>query len=276
MKIFDPHIHCYSRTTDDYERMATVGVRVVVEPAFWLGSDRQYPESYFDYFKHILTFEPTRAKEFGNIEHYSCIAMNPKEANNLEIAHKVIDGMEEYLQHERCLALGEVGFDLITDAEEEIMIRQLEMAKDLDLLVMVHTPHTQKREGTYKTCEILEKVGIDKDKVILDHNDHDTMDIAVDYGAWNAMTIYSTKVLVEDALDLLGKYGTDRMMINTAADWGPADPLNIAKTAAAMRRVGYSDQEIEKLVWDNPYNYYKQSGKLKLDHLKGEFHETSI
>ncbi|WP_163580778.1 TatD family hydrolase [Gracilibacillus saliphilus] len=265
MKIFDPHIHCYSRTTDDYQRMGAAGVRVVVEPSFWLGSDRQYAESYFDYFKHILTFEPTRAKQFGNIEHFSCIGMNPKEANNLEIAHEVIDGMGEYLEHERCLALGEIGFDLITDAEEEIMVRQLQMAKELDLLVMVHTPHTQKRKGTYKTCEILEQVGINKDKVILDHNNQDTMDIAVDYGAWSAMTIYPTKVLVDGALELLGKYGTDRMMINTAADWGPADPLNIANTALAMRKAGYSDEEIEKLVWDNPFNYYKQSGKLNLE-----------
>ena len=37
MRIFDPHIHMTSRTTDDYERMAAAGVRAVVEPAFWLG-----------------------------------------------------------------------------------------------------------------------------------------------------------------------------------------------------------------------------------------------
>lgn len=123
MKFFDPHIHCYSRTTDDYERMSLAGVQAVVEPSFWLGSERCYPETYFDYFLHILGFEPKRAKEYG-IEHYSCVAMNPKEANNLKIAHQVIDGLPEFLRHERCLAVGEVGFDQITDAEEEIMRRQ--------------------------------------------------------------------------------------------------------------------------------------------------------
>ena len=33
MKIFDPHVHMTSRTTDDYEAMAAAGVVVVVEPA---------------------------------------------------------------------------------------------------------------------------------------------------------------------------------------------------------------------------------------------------
>jgi len=41
MKIIDPHIHAIARTTDDLEAMATAGIVAVVEPAFWLGSDRR-------------------------------------------------------------------------------------------------------------------------------------------------------------------------------------------------------------------------------------------
>ncbi len=37
-RYFDPHIHMYSRTTDDYERMSVAGIDVVVQPSFWLGS----------------------------------------------------------------------------------------------------------------------------------------------------------------------------------------------------------------------------------------------
>ena len=38
MRIFDPHIHMTSRTTDDYEAMAAAGIEAIIEPAFWLGS----------------------------------------------------------------------------------------------------------------------------------------------------------------------------------------------------------------------------------------------
>lgn len=261
MRYFDPHIHCYSRTTDDYERMSVAGVRVVVEPAFWLGSERTHPQTHFDYFEHVLTFEPKRAAQYG-IDHYCCLAMNPKESKNLEVAHQVIDGLPEYLKRDRCLALGEIGFDLITPAEEEIMRRQLHLAKDLGILVMVHIPHTNKRVGTERTIELLNEVGLDPNQVILDHNNSDTIDLAVEYGGFRGMTIYPGKVSIKEALDIMDQYGTEKMMINTAADWGPADPLNVAKTAMGMRKHGYSDEQIEELVWHNPIQFYRQSGKL--------------
>src|SRR5438067_13939430 len=108
MIFIDPHLHAYSRTTDDYQRMYQCGIRAIVEPSFWLGSARKYAGSFFDYFKHILEFEPTRSRKFG-IDHFACIAMNPKEADNLALATEVIDGIGEYLDHERCVAIGEIG-----------------------------------------------------------------------------------------------------------------------------------------------------------------------
>jgi uncharacterized protein len=264
MKYFDPHIHCYSRTTDDYEKMSLAGVRAVVEPAFWLGSERRYPETYFDYFQHLLTFEQQRAKQYG-IEHYCCLAMNPKEANNLSIANQVIDGLPAYLQHERCLAMGEVGFDRITVEEEAVLRRQLKLAKQLQMLVMVHTPHQNKREGTRRTIEILKEEGLEPDRVLIDHNNSDTMDLSVAYGGWSGMTIYPTKVSTSEAIEIMEHYSTHKIMINTAADWGPSDPLNVVKTALEMRKKGYAENIIQELVWHNPVRFYGQSGKLKLD-----------
>ena len=54
MVIIEPHIHMYSRTTDDYEAMYRAGIRACVEPSFWLGADRQYAGTFFDYFRLIL------------------------------------------------------------------------------------------------------------------------------------------------------------------------------------------------------------------------------
>ena len=65
MRIFDPHIHMTSRTTDDYEAMYAAGVRAVVEPAFWLGQPRTSPASFFDYFDSLLGWEPFRAAQYG-------------------------------------------------------------------------------------------------------------------------------------------------------------------------------------------------------------------
>ena len=54
MRIFDPHIHMTSRTTDDYEAMYAAGVRALVEPAFWLGQPRTSVGSFTDYFDALV------------------------------------------------------------------------------------------------------------------------------------------------------------------------------------------------------------------------------
>ncbi|HEV7710252.1 MAG TPA: hydrolase TatD, partial [Asanoa sp.] len=74
MRIFDPHIHMTSRTTDDYERMAAAGVRALVEPAFWLGQPRTSVDSFTDYFDSLVGWEPFRAGQFG-IRHHATIAL---------------------------------------------------------------------------------------------------------------------------------------------------------------------------------------------------------
>jgi predicted metal-dependent TIM-barrel fold hydrolase len=78
MKIFDPHVHMTSRTTDDYEAMANAGILAVVEPAFWLGQIRTQAGSFIDYYNSLTGWEPFRASQFG-IRHFCTIGLNPKE-----------------------------------------------------------------------------------------------------------------------------------------------------------------------------------------------------
>ncbi|UGA40151.1 hypothetical protein JOS77_12860 [Chromobacterium haemolyticum] len=75
MKMFDPHIHMTSRTTDDYQAMSRAGISVVVEPAFWMGQPRRHVGSFDDYFLSLLGWERFRAAQFG-IRHF-CTGPQP-------------------------------------------------------------------------------------------------------------------------------------------------------------------------------------------------------
>ena len=77
MKLFDPHIHMTSRTTDDYEAMAAAGIAAIVEPAFWLGQPRTHVGTFEDYFLSLLGWERFRASQFG-IRHFCTLALNPQ------------------------------------------------------------------------------------------------------------------------------------------------------------------------------------------------------
>jgi predicted metal-dependent TIM-barrel fold hydrolase len=54
------------------------GIRACVEPSFWLGAQRKYSGTFFDYYTLILDFETVRARRFG-IDHFAAVSMNPKE-----------------------------------------------------------------------------------------------------------------------------------------------------------------------------------------------------
>jgi predicted metal-dependent TIM-barrel fold hydrolase len=265
VKIFDPHCHMVSRSTDDYERMALCGITAVVEPAFWLGEPRKRAGSFFDYFDHITGFERQRAAGYL-IDHYATIAMNPRESNNTALRDEVLKEMGRWLDRPSVVAVGEIGFDDITDEEEASIRAQFEIARRANLPVLVHTPHVRKLEGTVRTIEIIKDLKFPVDRVILDHNTEETIEESRRSGCWCGHTIYPvTKLSPERAVNILEKYGTDRMLINSSCDWGPADPLSVPRAVLEMRRRGFSEAEIKKVVWDNPIAFFGQSRRLSPD-----------
>jgi predicted metal-dependent TIM-barrel fold hydrolase len=264
MKIIEPHIHTSSRTTDDLERMAVAGIVAVMEPAFWLGSDRRYAESFFDYFNHILNFETSRVEQFG-MKHFCAIGINPKEAENLPLSKAVIAGMSEYLEHERAVAVGEIGLNHITPNEEAVFKMQLEVARDRNLPVVIHLPHFNKVEGLKRVLAAVAETKIPRNLILVDHNTEDTIAAARDAGVWTGMTVYPiTKLTPRRAADIVYEFGVERMLVNGSADWGISDPLAVPKVVSLMRREGRADGEIERLVYHNPVEFYGQSGKFRL------------
>lgn len=265
MRIFDPHIHMTSRTTDDYEAMAAAGVKALVEPAFWLGQPRTNVGSFADYFASLVGWEPFRAQQFG-ISHHCTIALNPKEANDTGLASDVLEILPRYLAKDRVVAIGEVGYDSMTPAEDAAFSAQIALAIEHELPMMVHTPHRDKLEGTKRTLDVLAEQNFPPEQTIVDHNNELTVEVLAGTGVWMGFSIYpDTKVDEHRMVAILQQYGTERMLVNSAADWGRSDPLKVAKTAKAMAEAGFSDDDIDTVVWKNPVAFYSQSGRLELD-----------
>jgi predicted metal-dependent TIM-barrel fold hydrolase len=264
MKMFDPHIHMTSRTTDDYEAMAKAGIAAVIEPAFWLGQPRTHVGSFEDYFLSLTGWERFRASQFG-IRHFCTIAVNPKEANSPELAAGVLELMPRYLEKDGVVAVGEVGFDDMTAAEEKCFFAQLELARNFELPVLVHTPHRDKKRGTERTIALIRDAGFPESKVLIDHNTEETLPLVLATECYAGHSIYpQTKMDEQRMVSLVKKYGAERIVINSAADWGVSDPLKVPKTAALMRSEGIAEALIEQIVWHNPIAFFGQSGRLDL------------
>lgn len=261
-KMFDPHIHMTSRTTDDYAAMRRAGILAVTEPAFWLGQPRTHVGSFEDYFLSLIGWERFRASQFG-IRHFCTLGLNPKEANNPDIVDGVLELVDLYLEKEGVVAVGEIGYDDMSPAEDDILARQVEMAKRHALPVMIHTPHRDKKAGTRRTLDLLCEAGIAPHLVLIDHNNEQTLEMVLESGCWAGHTIYPGSKMDEPRMvGLVQSFGPERIMVNSSADWGISDPLKVPKTVQAMRDAGIAEEAIETIVWRNPIAFYAQSGRL--------------
>jgi len=264
MKLFDPHIHMTSRTTADYEAMAKEGIVALVEPAFWMGQPRTHVGTFEDYFLSLLGWERFRASQFG-IAHFCTLALNPKEANNPVVAPGVLELLPRYLEKDGVVAIGEIGFDDQTDAEEKYFAAQIDLAMTFDLPVLIHTPHRDKKRGTERSLALVREAGIPEERVLIDHNTEETLPLVLNTGCWAGHSIYPQSKMDEPRMvALVKRYGGERILINSAADWGVSDPLKVPKTAQAMKEAGIDGETIRTIVWENPLAFFSQSGRLDL------------
>jgi predicted metal-dependent TIM-barrel fold hydrolase len=265
MMLIDSHAHMLSRTTDDYEAMAAAGVVAVIEPAFWQGQPRTHVGTYIDYLSSIVGFERFRAGQFG-IRHYCTIGLNSKEANNEELAEGVMEILPRFALKEGVVAIGEIGYDEQTALEDKYFRLQIELAMELDLPVMIHTPHRDKKRGTSRSMDVCDEHGIDPSKVVIDHNNEETVAETLDRGYWAAFSIYpSTKMGSDRMVDILQQYGPERIIVDSACDWGISEPLGVAKTAKLALQRGVPEDHVRLVCYQNPLDAYGQSGQMKED-----------
>ncbi|WP_316822546.1 TatD family hydrolase [Pedobacter gandavensis] len=263
MYFIDPHIHMVSRTTDDYQAMRAAGIVAVIEPAFWLGQPRSSVGSFQDYFSSLIGWERFRASQFG-IKHYCTMGLNSKEANNEALAEQVMEILPLFAGKEGVVAIGEIGYDDQTAAEDKYFRQQIEIAKEFQLPVMVHTPHRDKINGTIRSMDVLEEHGVPPHMVVIDHNNEETVKHVLDRGYWTAFTIYpNTKMGNERMVEVVKKYGSERIIVDSSADWGVSDPLSVPKTAALMLERGLSKEDVRLTCYQNALTAYAQSGQMK-------------
>lgn len=100
---------------------------------------------------------------------------------------------------------------------------------------------------------------IDPARVLIDHVEEHTAHLVLNAGCWAGITLYpESKCTPPRAIDLLDLYGSDRLWLNSACDWGCSDPLAVPKTAIEMRRRGYDAGTIDRVIFQHPMRFLSQ------------------
>jgi uncharacterized protein len=79
------------------------------------------------------------------------------------------------------------------------------------------------------------------------------------------MTLYpDSKCSPARAVDMFEVFGSERLWMNSACDWGVSIPLNVPYTALEMRRRGHSAEAVDRFIYQNPVRFLSQSPKFRL------------
>ncbi|MEM8947416.1 MAG: TatD family hydrolase [Planctomycetota bacterium] len=261
MYYLDPHIHMVSRTTDDYETLAKMGCIALSEPAFWAGYDRGSVDGFRDYFEQLTSFEAQRAAQYG-IQHYTWLCINAKEAENVDLSREVIAMIPEFLDRPGVLGIGEIGLNKNTRNEATVFLEHVDLAMKTDEQILIHTPHLEdKFQGTRMILDMLTDDGrIDRSRVLIDHVEEHTVRPVLEAGFWAGMTLYPvSKCTPARAVDIVEMYGPERLLVNSAGDWGPSKPTAVPDFIMEMRRRGHAETLIRQVVYENPVEFFSQS-----------------
>jgi uncharacterized protein len=99
---------------------------------------------------------------------------------------------------------------------------------------------------------------------IIDHNNEETAKAVLDRGYWAAFTIYPrTKMGSDRMVEVVKQYGSERIIVDSSADWGVSDPLAVPKTANLMLANGISKLDVHMTCYQNALDAYAKSGNMK-------------
>ncbi|HEY6563712.1 MAG TPA: TatD family hydrolase, partial [Pirellulaceae bacterium] len=213
-----------------------------------------------------IEFEPSRSAKYG-IAHFTWLCINAKEAENVSLAREVLAILPEYLHRTGVLGIGEIGLNKNTRNESLIFLEHVELAVQHQQSILIHTPHLEdKYQGTRMILDMLTAdQRLDRQRVLVDHVEEHTVRGVLEAGFWAGMTLYPvTKCTPARAADIVERYGPERLLVNSAGDWGPSKPTAIPDFILEMRRRGHGDPLIRKMVFENPFEFFRQSSAFTL------------
>ena len=205
-----------------------------------------------NHLNRILNFEPRRAGEYG-LDLRVALGIHP--ANALKNNEIIFEALERWIENRDIIAIGEIGLDENTDLEKEVFKKQLELAEDSKSKVIIHTPRKNKLEVLKDIKEIVLE-NINPKLVVIDHINLNTVEEVIDEDFTIGLTVQPQKMEVEEAIEILDKYGFDKFLLNSDISNKPSNPLSVPKTVRTLKRLGYDKKEINKVAFENAKSFF--------------------
>lgn len=259
MRIIDAHIHMDRVAGEDILRMAWGGVEVGIIPTPHLMSGLFYPKTLIELWDKTLDYMVKYSASMG-INCFATLSV-PFYGLNAEGFDECLRELPEYLKEDRVVGIGEIGLDTGNEYEARLFKAQLDIAREYNMPVIVHTPTPREPQTPAVTAQIinvLKDENFPMERVVLDHTGKNTVDLRLNSGAVTGLSVCYDKLTAEEAAEIVINNAAKRGMIMLGSElgYGGAGHLSVVKAAWAMRMSGLAREEIEKVTWDNPKRFF--------------------
>ena len=245
-------MHADSRSSEDFEKMFISGIDTAITCSFYPYKLNNNAEVLLNHLNRILNFEPRRAMEYG-LDLKVALGIHP--ANAIENNEIIFENLKKWIDNKDIIAIGEIGLDENTALEKEVFKKQLELAEETKSKVIIHTPRKNKLE-VLKDIKSIVLENINPKLVVIDHINLNTIEEIIDEDFTIGLTVQPQKMEVEEAVEILDKYGFDKFLLNSDISNKPSNPLSVPKTVRTLKKLGYKQEEIDKVAFKNAQSFF--------------------
>ena len=247
----DLHLHAEGLRDADLTTLALFGLAAAVTCANDAGATSA--EELRRHWDGLVSVQASRLKTCG-IRPFVALAVHPARIpwHGLD---DLLHRLPRYFDDPRVAAIGELGLQEGSSREEEVLLRQLELAAQLRKPVIAHTPATGKLPVTKRLLAILRESRAVPGKVLVDHVTLETFPLVRACGYLSGLTLQPGLLEPDEAAQLLSRNGAEGIVLTSDAGEGASDLLALPRAAGSLRKAGLSLALTRKALYQGPLEF---------------------
>ncbi len=207
------------------------------------------------------------------MEHYDYIygAIGVHPSDSAELTEESFQWLAEQCKLEKCVAVGEIGLDYYWeepdhDTQKKWFVRQLQLAREVQLPVIIHSRDAAKDTIDIMTAERAGEIGgVIHCYSYTKETARTFLDMGFYFGIGGVLTFKNAKKLKE-AVEYIPM---DRIVLETDSPYLAPVPnrgkrnssLNIPYVIEEMAQIkGISEEEVRRATWENSLKLYRMKG----------------
>lgn len=246
--IFDAQVHASGLTDQDLADLAYFGV----EGALCVSGDDvadATAEAHLADLEARVAREPARLRRAG-LEPFLGLGIHPARVPERGVA-EVLARLAALLGSPRVVAVGLVGLEGGGPAEEDLLARQLELARDLRRRVLLHTPVHDKQRHTRRALALVRESGIDPGAVLVTEVDGRTVRLVREVGHHAGLMVHPARIAAEEVVRLVRRLGSGSLILGSDGGRGAGDLLALPRTAMLLEQAGLSAEIVARVCREN-------------------------